>query len=142
MDPFRHGLISPEPGPGREGLFVVHGDGFCGEFDEELRDLRLRCVVCNDVDVAVVVAIAVVVAVVIVVLGLALVAGEGFFAANVTRAARVDPDAALVAFDHLLAVVEGDAADAVDGPGAVAPLVGRVGTLRAVRSPPFHSGGD
>lgn len=49
-------------------------------------------------------------------LALALVAGERVVALDVAGAARVDPDAALVALDHLFAVVEGDAADAVHGP--------------------------
>lgn len=36
MDPILDGLIGLEPGPGREGFFIVHGDGFCREFHEEL----------------------------------------------------------------------------------------------------------
>ena len=42
VDPLLDGLVGPEPGPGGEGFFIVHGDGFCGEFDEELRDLGLH----------------------------------------------------------------------------------------------------
>jgi len=120
VDPVLDGLIGPEPGPGGEGLFVVHGDSFGWEFHEELRHLVLLGVV--------------------VVPGLALVAGEGVVALHVARAAGVDPHAALVALHHLLAVIEGDAADAIHRPGAIHPLIRRVRALRAVRSPPFHSG--
>ena len=132
MDPLLDGLIGPEPGPGGEGFFVVHGNGFCGEFHEELRHLGLHGVGGGVGGGGGVVAVAVVP-------GLALVTCEGVVALDVARAARVDPHAALVAFDHLLAVVEGDAADAVHRPGPVHPLVRRVRALRAVRSPPFHN---
>ena len=42
MDPLLDGIVSPEPEPGREGFFVVHGDGFCGEFHKELHHLGLH----------------------------------------------------------------------------------------------------
>jgi len=57
----------------------------------------------------------------------AFVAGEGGVdAADVARAPRVHPHAALVAADHLLAVVERDAAGAVHRPRAVHPVIGGV----------------
>jgi len=50
-------------------------------------------------------------------LGPAVVAGKrGVHAANVARAPRVHPHAAIVAANHLLAVIERDAAGAVHRP--------------------------
>lgn len=124
MDPLLDGDVGPEP----EGRAVGRqaGVGFGGELDEELGDLGLLDVVGGGeggrgagTPGG----------------GLAFMAGEGGLALGEAGAAGVDPDAALVAADHLLAVVEGHAAGAIHRPGAVAPVIRRFRRRQPLRAP-------